>query len=275
MILAYQRTRSRESGPKELNLSRRRAQLNLISNWITIFLTVLTLIQGFAFNYLASRLPSVYEDAKSTREYIVAAHLGLCLVILVRMYQTFMTAVLDYDFLRPRSFEILLMTTIGLAEFFLFSSLKDGTVKNFSPSSFHGRGLLFSGIAGLGYFLILSQFVLTRRKGIPRNLIPFRLINPGVARSSRVTRIRGLFFPQAILRIKYRKPVAYSREVWLQEINIFSLLVVMMIEVWIVVFRPQSGKLIGLVLATIGILCMNIYYSTRATFGRKNRSKRA
>lgn len=236
-------------------MAKLRAQQNLIKNWISIVLTVLSLIQGFAFNYWANQLNDIYKQVRA-ENYVVGVHFILCFVILVRVYQTFMAAVLDYDFLLPKSFEMLLISAIGVAEFFLFSSIGEEQIKIFSPTSFHKRGILLCVMAALGYFIILRRLVKQRDEATKSNLIPFKTI-PQKGR----LQLSTLF--------KYKKPEDYCREVLLQEVNIISLLVIVAIEVLIVLLKLGGGKLISLVIVIMAILCSNVFYSTRITFGRR------
>jgi hypothetical protein len=233
-------------------------------------LTVLSLIQGFAFNYLAFQLPSIYRDIR-TGNYVAAVHFVLCFVILVRMYQTFMAAVLDYDFLLPRSFEILLITTLGTAEFFLFSTLKHEDLVNFNTSSFHKRGILLSSMAATGYFLILLRVIRQRGEGIGPNIVPFKIDLTTGRKPQPKKKRAAISRPTFLSRFKYETPPSYYREVLLQEVNVLSLLVIIAIEVLIVLYNPGRGKLTGLVLVIIAILCANVFYSTRVTFGRRQK----
>jgi hypothetical protein len=254
-------------------LGKLRAQQNLIKNWISIVLTVLSLIQGFAFNYWATQLNAIYEQVRDGN-YFIGVHFILCFFILVRVYQTFLAAVLDYDFLLPRSFEMLLISTIGIAEFFLFSSIREEQIKIFSPTSFHKRGILLCLMATLGYTTILRRLVKQRDQGTKRNLIPFKRI-PQKGRH-KLNKKGGKF--QMIrattdLRLfTYKKPEDYWREVLLQEVNIVSLLVIIAIEILIILSNSGRRKLIAaLVIVIIAILCSNVFYSTRITFGRREK----
>jgi hypothetical protein len=256
-------------------LARLRAQQNLIKNWISIVLTVLSLIQGFAFNYWANQLNDVYGQVRDG-DYVVAVHFILCFVILVRVYQTFMAAVLDYDFLLPRSFEMLLISTIGVAEFFLFSSIGEDRIKDFNFISFHKRGILLCLTAALGYVIVLWRLVKQRDEGAKRNLIPFKKTTR--KGSQYLNKKRGNF---QVIRagmdrrlFTYKKPENYSQEVLLQEVNIISLLVIIAIEFFIVLSKPGRHPLNSLVVVIMAILCSNVYYSTRITFGRREKSSK-
>lgn len=239
-------------------------------------LTVLSLIQGFAFNYWANQLNGIYGQVRA-ENYVVGVHFILCFVILIRVYQTFMAAVLDYDFLLPRSFEMLLISTVGVAEFFLFSSIGEDRIINFNSTSFHKRGILLCLMAALGYTIVLWRLVKQREDGAKRNLIPFKTTT---RKGREHINKRGGKFQMiragigSLRLITYKKPENYSQEVLLQEVNIASLLVIIAIEFLIVLSKPGRHKLISLVVVIMAILCSNVFYSTRITFGRREKSSK-
>ncbi|HWN10028.1 MAG TPA: GNAT family N-acetyltransferase [Pyrinomonadaceae bacterium] len=133
---------------------RTRPQAHLINNWINIVLTVVSIIQGLAFNYLATKFPEVYLNARVTGNYLIITHFALCFMILLRVFQTYLTAVLDYNFGLPSFMEILLIFLIGGLEYFLFSSL---SVAGFNVASFHKRIIVLCLLGIVGYSIAMRH----------------------------------------------------------------------------------------------------------------------
>jgi ribosomal protein S18 acetylase RimI-like enzyme/uncharacterized membrane protein len=124
------------------------AQEQLNINWVGIVVEVLSIIQGLAFNDLVSRFPEIYEHWRTTGDYLLIAHFLLSFILLLRIFQTYLTAALDYNLWTPRLFDVLVIFIIGSLEYFVFSSL---TVENFDVSRFHQRLSLISLFGIIGY----------------------------------------------------------------------------------------------------------------------------
>jgi len=125
-----------------------RAVRNFRGNWTAIVLAVISIIQGLAFNDLAGRLQDILGYTLKTHDLVLAAHFLLCFVLLLRIFQTYVTAALDYDDWVPRFSDILLIFVIGLIEYYLFSSL---TNPSFPVHTFHKRISILSVLALAGY----------------------------------------------------------------------------------------------------------------------------
>ncbi len=138
-------------------MSKNRAQRRFLESWVDIVLTVVSIIQGLAFNDLVIRFPAILENALSAREYQVLGHFVLCFAVLLRLFQTYVTAALDYDEWTVGFFDIFLVFVIGAVEYFVFSTL---TPTNFDVVGFHIRISIISllGIVGyLGAWLRLKE----------------------------------------------------------------------------------------------------------------------
>lgn len=125
-----------------------RAHRNFQSNWTGIVLAVISIIQGLAFNDLAVRLRAILDYTSSTHDLVPAAHFLLAFVLLLRIFQTYVTAALDYDEWTTNFSDILLIFVIGLLEYHVFSSL---SVPGFLVTQFHGRISIISVLAMIGY----------------------------------------------------------------------------------------------------------------------------
>jgi ribosomal protein S18 acetylase RimI-like enzyme len=125
-----------------------RAHRNFQSNWIPILLAVISIIQGLAFNDLAIRLQVVLDYTIDSRDLVPAAHFVLAFILLLRIFQTYVTAALDYDEWTTNFPDVLLIFVIGLLEYHVFSSL---TVPSFYVVQFHKRMSIISVLALIGY----------------------------------------------------------------------------------------------------------------------------
>lgn len=141
---------------QETKFVKSRAQDTLTSNWVNIVSAVISIIQGLAFNYLAGRLPEIYQHSRATGDLILLVHFLLCFAILLRIFQTYVTAVLDYNFGLPSFFEILLIFVIGALEYFLFSSLD---LNSFNIVSFHKRLTILSVLGMVGYIITIIRIL--------------------------------------------------------------------------------------------------------------------
>lgn len=125
-----------------------RAHRNFQSNWTAILLAVISIIQGLAFNDLAGRLQTILDYTFATHDLIPAAHFLFSFILLLRIFQTYVTAALDYDEWTANFPDILLIFVIGLLEYHVFSSL---TVPGFFVKEFHKRISIVSVLALIGY----------------------------------------------------------------------------------------------------------------------------
>jgi hypothetical protein len=125
-----------------------RARRNFQSNWTAVVLAVISIIQGLAFNDLASRLQTILGYTLGTHDLVPAAHFLLAFILLLRIFQTYITAALDYDEWATNFPDVLPIFVIGLLEYHVFSSL---TVPSFLVTQFHKRISIVSVLAMIGY----------------------------------------------------------------------------------------------------------------------------
>jgi ribosomal protein S18 acetylase RimI-like enzyme len=143
-------------------LDKTRAQQQLLTNWVAIILAVLSIIQGLAFNNLVVQFPDIYQYSRTTGDIKVLIHFGLSFVLLLRVFQTYLTAALDYNPWSPNFFDVLIIFIVGALEYFLFSTLKSLT--GFNVIQFHSR---FSLISVLGMFGYLAALFRVREEYFP------------------------------------------------------------------------------------------------------------
>lgn len=129
-------------------MDRTRAQEQLITNWVAIVLAVVSIIQGFAFNDLVIRFLPIYQYSRTTGDVHVLVHYVLSFVLLLRVFQTYLTAALDYNPWTPRLFDVLIIFIVGAIEYFIFSAL---VVPAFDVFRFHRRFSLIALAAVIGY----------------------------------------------------------------------------------------------------------------------------
>lgn len=138
-----------------------RVHTNFYKNWPSIVLAVISIIQGLAFNDLAARLQITLTYTFSSRDFVPAAHFLLAFLLLLRVFQTYITAALDYEEWATNFYDVLLIFVIGLLEYYLFSSL---AVPGFKAAEFHKRLSIVSGLALAGY---LSALLRLRQPAFP------------------------------------------------------------------------------------------------------------
>ncbi|PIZ00479.1 hypothetical protein COY62_02325 [bacterium (Candidatus Howlettbacteria) CG_4_10_14_0_8_um_filter_40_9] len=120
----------------------------LAENWVGIVLTVISIIQGLAFNNLVTRFPKIYAYTLATLDPKIVMHFVLSFILLLRVFQTYVTAAIDYNDWTPRFFDIILIFVVGALEYFLFAAL---TTPVFDVKSFHLRLITISGFGLIGY----------------------------------------------------------------------------------------------------------------------------
>ena len=125
-----------------------RAQRNFQSNWTAIVLAVISIIQGLAFNDLAVRLPTIIDYSLASHDLVPATHFLLSFLVLLRIFQTYITAALDYDEWVTSFPDVLLIFVLGLIEYYVFSSL---VVPGFLVVQFHKRISVVSILAAIGH----------------------------------------------------------------------------------------------------------------------------
>lgn len=131
-----------------------RAQKRLFENWVGIVLTVVSIIQGLAFNDLAAKLPDIYSFTVRTNNYAPLAHFIVCFVVLLRLFQTYVTAALHYEEWDVNIFDLILIFIIGEAEYFLFSTLD---APSFEIKAFHARLSIISTLGTIGYLSVIFR----------------------------------------------------------------------------------------------------------------------
>ena len=129
-------------------MKRSRAQNRFYSSWVDIVLTVVSIIQGLAFNDLVVRLPAIYDYTVQNNNYQLIASFVFSFVVLIRLFQTYVTAALDYDEWSVSFFDIFLIFIIGAVEYFVFSAL---IVDNFDIRDFNRRISIISILGIIGY----------------------------------------------------------------------------------------------------------------------------
>jgi ribosomal protein S18 acetylase RimI-like enzyme len=150
------RTQDRQSShrPDEDLLLRPNVSTHFFNKWIDIVLSVVSIVQGFAFANLAQRLPDITEYFLRTGDWILPAYWIVAFSILLRVFQTYIVAALDYEDWDVSFSDVFLIFVVGSIEYLIFSSLK---LSGFDPIVFHRRLLYLSGLGLLGYGAALSK----------------------------------------------------------------------------------------------------------------------
>lgn len=98
-----------------------RARTNWFKTYPDIILMILSIVQGLAFQDLALRAPELLSNFK--RDPLVVLHLGLCFVILLRVFQTYLAVALDYEASFVSFTDFMQIFAVGLLEYAIFASL--------------------------------------------------------------------------------------------------------------------------------------------------------
>lgn len=229
------------------------AQKRLRDNWVNIVLTIISIIQGFGFSLLAQQFLNTLNYSIKNEKYIVLALFVLCLFIILRVFQTYITGVLDYEVDVPNFWELLLVVVIGSLQYYLFSLFEEIPEKDYDrfdidlfQFKFYLGGIIISFVGALGYFLTLRKVRKREGRRLSHNQEPSE---------------------------------DYKSEIKLQRLNISGMLSMVVIQlfllpsVWSVVWSNIPFKYglsdniqILCVGVTIAILFVNTLYSIRVTF---------
>jgi hypothetical protein len=144
-----------------------------------LVLGVMGIIQGLAFNELASKVSSVGEgwDHLTIVEFYLC--FSICFLIIIRVFQTYVAAVFDYARWSLTFWDVLGIFIVGLLEYWIFSGL---AVDRFSSGEMHGRIsvlFLFAAIAhgNALYQIRYSTFLPPEKKSSERRLQLFNLLS--------------------------------------------------------------------------------------------------
>ncbi|MDQ3805635.1 MAG: autophagy-related protein 27 [Acidobacteriota bacterium] len=139
----------------EAELNNSRPHPHLTANWSSIVGGVVFLIQGALLAVLAARLIPVFEKFNhSPANYNIVAHALLCVVLVARFIQTYLTAAVDYKPWRPGLFDVLLIFGVGALEFLIFMTI----TPKFDGPSFHRWLIVIAFVSIAGYLGALYRF---------------------------------------------------------------------------------------------------------------------
>jgi carboxypeptidase PM20D1 len=213
-------------------------------NWPTVVLGVLSIVQGLAFNYFAERFVAIWNSvsigALTAIDYELLASSALCFAVLIRVFQTYLVAALDYYDWPLNLYDVLLIFVVGLIEYGTFSMLTPDT---FDLRRFQKWVFLIAILGFLGY---ANAY--------------FRL-------------------PQVAIISGPRDPTVYKAEKRLQLFNVIGMVGIMLISAATVIGPHITSPARGVWAATVEccILLVNTSYSIRVLMSRDrtNRSRRA
>lgn len=132
-----------------------KAREQFLLYWVEIVLSVVSIIQGLAFNDLVSRFPKILDHALATGESVGLVHFALSFVILLRVFQTYIVAALDYTDWNASFIDVFLIFVIGGIEYYVFSSLALTPV--FDVQRYHRHLSVLSIFGILGYIAALLR----------------------------------------------------------------------------------------------------------------------
>jgi hypothetical protein len=116
-------------------------------------LTVLGIIQGLALNQLADKMMrGSYADALPGNRWLWL-HFALCMLILIRVFQTYLLAALDYTGWRTSFHDALFIFAAGLLQYWVFDALEQSAA---APQELHLRaGTLVALASAIHFFALL------------------------------------------------------------------------------------------------------------------------
>ena len=123
--------------------------------WVEIVLSVVSIIQGLAFNDLVSRFPKILDHALTTGESFVLVHFALSFIILLRVFQTYVVAALDYTDWSASFMDVFLIFVVGGIEYYVFSSLT--LTPAFDVQRYHKHLSVLSIFGIVGYLAALLR----------------------------------------------------------------------------------------------------------------------
>ena len=135
-----------------------RAHANWYHSYADIVLMLLSVIQGFAFQELATRSKNILPLIGS--EPLLVMHVLLCFVIIIRVFQTVLTATIDYGIRIVSFIDIPVIFGIGLLQYCLFSALGNplaGPGEVFNVKQFYTYMVILLVISGIKYTINTAQ----------------------------------------------------------------------------------------------------------------------
>lgn len=161
----------------------RLARKEFFANYVNILFMVLSLIQGLAFQDVAQKariiIPKLWgvNLLGSPHAWVQICYTALCLAVIVRVLQTYITVALDYGPKYVTLHDILVVFLVGLIEAFLFNELGDTNLVNklavgqnpndvafFKPVRFWIAMASMSTLACVVYFLNVKKVASTEPK---------------------------------------------------------------------------------------------------------------
>lgn len=121
---------------------------------LDIVLTISSIIQGLAFAHLMAVTPGILGSALDGWSFVLVAHAAVCFLLILRVFQTYVTAALEYEEWNNSFVDILLIFVVGAGEYWVIASLKQTP---FDASAF---GLRLAAVGGMG--LVGYAFALIR-----------------------------------------------------------------------------------------------------------------
>ena len=125
--------------------------------WIDIYLTIVSIIQGLIFTFLAEKLPLIIRKIQIENDYAILIPYFLSILIVIRFFQSQLTAALAYIKWKVSVSDLLVIFFTGFFEYFLFSEFLN--LPDFNNDVFYSR-VSFMGLLGV------ISFIYTLKKAI-------------------------------------------------------------------------------------------------------------
>jgi hypothetical protein len=141
-----------------------RAPDKLQREFFDIVLAVLGIIQGLSLNQLAEKFARGENAIVNSDSILVYADFAFCFLILVRIFQTYLLAALDYSGWKASFYDIVSIFLVGILEYWIFESLEKSQIMNHNLLHFRAAVLLV--IATLSHLIAFSRILWSTKTGI-------------------------------------------------------------------------------------------------------------
>lgn len=136
-------------------MARKSASDHLEKEFFNVTLAVLGIIQGLSLNQVAAKFASGEAAVINSASILGYAHFIMCFVIVLRVFQTYLLAALDYSGWKASIFEIFTIFFVGIVEYWVFDALS--SYQTIDYYSLHTRIAVLFLIASASHLMALLR----------------------------------------------------------------------------------------------------------------------
>lgn len=130
-----------------------RASKRFLENAPGLILTVIGIVQALVFQQLVQKAPYILLHP---RDIVVLAHWVLAFAVLLRIFQTYVTAALHYETLVYHLIDILVIFGLGVLQYLAYEALPNQGGK-LNPVGYHLPLAILTGVGLFGYVRMLCR----------------------------------------------------------------------------------------------------------------------